>query len=72
VIVLDDDGSVLSGFAAPEPNELARHKLLDLIGDLYFHGGPPLGAIAARYPGHATTHEVLCRALREGIVVRQS
>ena len=52
-------------FTADEP---ARHKLLDLIGDLYLHGGPPRGAVRAIRPGHAATHEVMRRALEEGLV----
>jgi UDP-3-O-[3-hydroxymyristoyl] N-acetylglucosamine deacetylase len=52
-----------------EPDEPARHKLLDLVGDLYAHGGPPLGYVRAIRPGHAVTHEVVRRALAEGLLV---
>ena len=34
-------------------NELARHKLLDLMGDLALLGGPLRGKIIAKKPGHA-------------------
>ena len=39
------------------PNELARHKLLDLIGDLAVLGGPVLALISARASGHALHQE---------------
>lgn len=55
-----------------EPDEPARHKLLDLIGDLYAHGGPPLGRVRARRPGHAATHEAVRRALVAGALERVS
>jgi UDP-3-O-[3-hydroxymyristoyl] N-acetylglucosamine deacetylase len=63
VIVLEDDGSVLPPGRAPEPSELARHKLLDLLGDSYFYGGPPLGSLFAHRPGHQRTHAALQEAL---------
>lgn len=53
-------------FAADEP---VRHKLLDLIGDLFAHGGPPLGEIHVIAPGHARTHEALDFAKAEGKIV---
>jgi UDP-3-O-[3-hydroxymyristoyl] N-acetylglucosamine deacetylase len=61
--------------SAPPPrvgeNEIARHKLLDLIGDLTLYGGPPLGRIAARRPGHTATHRIVRRALDCGILSRR-
>lgn len=60
---------VLSSGAPVEPDEPARHKLLDLVGDLYLHGGPPRGHLRAVRPGHAATHEVMRRALAEGLLV---
>jgi len=63
---------VLSSGAPVSVDEPARHKLLDLIGDLYVHGGPPRGRIRATRPGHAATHAVMARALDEGIVVRDA
>jgi UDP-3-O-acyl-N-acetylglucosamine deacetylase len=50
------------------PDEPARHKLLDLIGDLYLYGGPPRGTLSARRPGHGPTHEALGKARRDGIL----
>jgi UDP-3-O-acyl N-acetylglucosamine deacetylase len=34
------------------PNEFARHKALDLLGDLFLLGQPLLGRITATRPGH--------------------
>ncbi|MBK8700223.1 MAG: bifunctional UDP-3-O-[3-hydroxymyristoyl] N-acetylglucosamine deacetylase/3-hydroxyacyl-ACP dehydratase [Saprospiraceae bacterium] len=39
------------------PNELARHKLLDLLGDLTLVGRPILGKIIAVKPGHKINTE---------------
>jgi UDP-3-O-acyl-N-acetylglucosamine deacetylase len=69
VVVIAPSGVLFAGapFSADEP---ARHKLLDLIGDLYLYGGPPRGRVAALRPGHAATHAVMRRALAEGLVAR--
>jgi UDP-3-O-[3-hydroxymyristoyl] N-acetylglucosamine deacetylase len=71
VVVLGSDRVLAMGaeFTADEP---ARHKLLDLVGDLYLYGGPPRGRLRATRPGHAATHEVMRRALAEGLVVRDA
>jgi UDP-3-O-[3-hydroxymyristoyl] N-acetylglucosamine deacetylase len=53
-------------YSADEP---ARHKLLDLLGDLYLHGGPPRGQVRATRPGHAANAQAMARALADGIVV---
>jgi len=44
------------------PNEPARHKLLDLLGDLFLAGGPMTGSFAAAKTGHAANQR-LARAL---------
>jgi UDP-3-O-[3-hydroxymyristoyl] N-acetylglucosamine deacetylase len=67
VIVVARD-RILAAGAPFRPDEPARHKLLDLIGDLYAHGGPPLGFVRAERPGHAATHEVVRRALAGGLL----
>jgi UDP-3-O-acyl-N-acetylglucosamine deacetylase len=43
-------------------NEPARHKLLDLIGDLALAGRPLHGEVTATRAGHAMNHE-MARAL---------
>ena len=67
VIVFAADAIHVAGapYSADEP---ARHKLLDLLGDLYVHGGAPVGKLHAERPGHAATHEIMRRAWDEGVV----
>ena len=67
VVVFDDFG-VAAASALPTPNEPARHKLLDLVGDLYTHGGPPLGTVFASRPGHTATHEIIRNAFAQGVL----
>lgn len=69
VVVIGAD-RVLSSGAPFKDDEPARHKLLDLAGDLYLHGGPPIGTVRAHRPGHAATHEAMMCALAEGLVAR--
>ena len=52
-------------FTADEP---ARHKLLDLLGDLYLRGGPPVGRVLAFRPGHAANARFLQRAVEDGVL----
>jgi UDP-3-O-[3-hydroxymyristoyl] N-acetylglucosamine deacetylase len=66
VLVLDDAGRAEPGCTPARPGELARHKLLDLIGDLYLFGGPPEGCLRARRPGHAATHAAVRNWLADG------
>jgi len=41
------------------PNECVRHKILDLIGDLYLLGRPIIGRVYARKSGHSLNHELV-------------
>lgn len=67
VVVLAPDAVLSSGrpFASDEP---ARHKLLDLIGDLYLHGGPPRGRVHGVRPGHASNARAIRRAIEDGVL----
>lgn len=69
VVVLAPDAVHHAGrpFLADEP---ARHKLLNLIGDLYLHGGPPLGRVVASRPGHASNARAIRRAIEQGVLAR--
>lgn len=69
VVVLGPE-RVLAAGEPFTPDEPARHKLLDLVGDLTLHGGPPRGLVQAFRPGHAATHEAVRRALDVGILAR--
>jgi UDP-3-O-[3-hydroxymyristoyl] N-acetylglucosamine deacetylase len=67
VVLIAPDAIHFSGrpFAADEP---ARHKLLDLIGDLFLVGGPPLGRVRAFRPGHAANARALRAAWDAGVL----
>lgn len=62
VLVIGDDGPIDNAFRFD--NEPARHKVLDLIGDLYLLGRPLQGRIVAYRSGHTLNHE-LTRSLRD-------
>ncbi|HEY4017023.1 MAG TPA: UDP-3-O-acyl-N-acetylglucosamine deacetylase [Polyangiaceae bacterium] len=68
VILIAPDAIHSSGrpFCSDEP---ARHKLLDLIGDLFLVGGPPLGRVRAFRPGHAANARAFRAACEDGILV---
>jgi len=51
------------------PDEPARHKLLDLVGDIYLRGGPPLGRVSAVRPGHSSNARAFDQACAEGVLV---
>ncbi|MDP8999330.1 MAG: UDP-3-O-acyl-N-acetylglucosamine deacetylase [Myxococcota bacterium] len=55
-------------FSSDEP---ARHKLLDLVGDFYAFGGPPLGYVHAFRPGHAANARAIRQARDEGILFEE-
>jgi UDP-3-O-acyl-N-acetylglucosamine deacetylase len=69
VVVVAKDAVLFAGRPF-SPDEPARHKLLDLAGDLFVHGGPPRGRVHAHRPGHAATHEAVRRAEAAGILDR--
>lgn len=60
------DGGVLNQEGFRYPNEPARHKLLDLIGDLALIGVPIRGKVVASRPGHKANVE-LARKIRSVI-----
>ncbi len=68
-VIIGEENAIAHGapFSRDEP---ARHKLLDLIGDFFLYGGPPLGRVHALRPGHANNHEVIAMALEDGILAR--
>ncbi|MCA9643176.1 MAG: UDP-3-O-acyl-N-acetylglucosamine deacetylase [Myxococcales bacterium] len=70
VMVLDDAGAVMPPGGPMRGAELARHKLLDLLGDLYLCGGPLLGELTADHPGHGNNHRLM-RAAKEAQLIRR-
>ena len=60
-LVIDEPRGYLGGKTPYFDNEAARHKLLDLIGDMRLLGGFPKAKISAFKPGH-TINSVASRA----------
>src|SRR5262249_37082396 len=60
-IVVDGD-AILNPEGLKVADEFVRHKLLDVIGDLFLAGGPLEGVYEGEQPGHALTNRLL-RAL---------
>lgn len=60
--IVMDEYRVLNAEGLRLPDEFARHKLLDAIGDLYLAGAPLLAAFSAHKSGHAMNNRLL-RAL---------
>ena len=64
VLVFDGEGRVQNPAGARWPNEPARHKWLDLVGDLRLLGDPIRAAIVATCAGHALHHQLVGALLR--------
>ena len=62
-IVVGQD-RVLNDEALRFPDEVVRHKILDLIGDLFILGGPLLGHVSAKRSGHQG-HVAFIKRLKE-------
>ncbi|MEA2782381.1 MAG: UDP-3-O-[3-hydroxymyristoyl] N-acetylglucosamine deacetylase [Rhodospirillaceae bacterium] len=60
-IVVTGDG-VLNEGGLRFPDEFVRHKMLDVLGDLYLAGAPIVGRFEGRCSGHKLNHRLL-RAL---------
>lgn len=58
VVVLDQNG-ILNPDGLRYPDEFARHKTLDCIGDLFLLGMPILGHVVASRSGHALNNAFL-------------
>jgi UDP-3-O-[3-hydroxymyristoyl] N-acetylglucosamine deacetylase len=63
-ILIDDEKIVNTELRFPD--ELARHKILDVIGDFYLLGRPIRGAISAVMTGHSDNIALL-RELKKGM-----
>lgn len=64
VLIIGDDGP-LGGNALRYDDELVRHKVLDLIGDLYLLGVPVQGRIIASRTSHADNHQLARRLMSQ-------
>lgn len=69
-VLVFDERAPMAGCRAAGEAEPARHKLLDLIGDLSLYGGPPRGSIEAERPGHTATHRIVALALEASVLAR--
>jgi UDP-3-O-[3-hydroxymyristoyl] N-acetylglucosamine deacetylase len=63
-VILVDDEKIINTSRLRFPDECARHKVLDLIGDLYLLGRPVRGHIRANMTGH-TENAALVQMLRD-------
>jgi UDP-3-O-[3-hydroxymyristoyl] N-acetylglucosamine deacetylase len=57
-IVVEGD-AILNPGGLKTPDEFVRHKLLDVIGDLFLAGGPIEGLYEGEQPGHALNNQLL-------------
>ena len=64
VILVDDQKVVNTTLRFPE--EFARHKVLDLMGDLYLLGRPIMGHVVAHKTGHSDNLALL-RAIKASL-----
>jgi two-component system nitrogen regulation response regulator NtrX len=62
-VILIDDEKIVNNTRLRFPDEFARHKVLDIIGDLYLLGKPLRGHVRANMTGH-TENIALLRKLR--------
>ena len=61
--IVVDEYSILNPEGLRWPDEFARHKVLDAIGDLALLGRPVLGALTAVKSGHALNQALVKRVL---------
>lgn len=64
ILVIGDQGP-LGGNAFRFPDEPVRHKIADLIGDLYLIGAPIQGRIIAYKSGHALNHTLVQQLIKQ-------
>jgi UDP-3-O-[3-hydroxymyristoyl] N-acetylglucosamine deacetylase len=57
-VVIEGD-AILNADGLKAPDEFVRHKLLDVIGDLFLAGGPIKGLYEGEQPGHALNNRLL-------------
>ncbi|MEM6393687.1 MAG: UDP-3-O-acyl-N-acetylglucosamine deacetylase [Planctomycetota bacterium] len=64
-LVIGTDGKPLGSNTYRFDNEPVRHKMLDLIGDLYLLGAPIAGRIVAYKSGHPMNHRLVRELIRQ-------
>jgi UDP-3-O-[3-hydroxymyristoyl] N-acetylglucosamine deacetylase len=63
--IVVDEFSILNPEGLRFPDEFARHKVLDAVGDLALFGLPVLGALTAVKSGHAMNQALVRKVLAE-------
>jgi UDP-3-O-[3-hydroxymyristoyl] N-acetylglucosamine deacetylase len=63
--IVVDDFSILNPDGLRFPDEFARHKVLDAIGDLALFGLPVMGALTAVKSGHAMNQALVRKVLAD-------
>jgi UDP-3-O-acyl-N-acetylglucosamine deacetylase len=67
-VILIDDEKIVNNAQMHFPDECARHKVLDIIGDLYLLGRPLRGHVRANMTGH-TENVALVKQLRAAVLL---
>jgi UDP-3-O-[3-hydroxymyristoyl] N-acetylglucosamine deacetylase/3-hydroxyacyl-[acyl-carrier-protein] dehydratase len=65
-----NDQGIISSRPMKFPNEPARHKLLDLVGDIALLGVQVKGRIIAKRPGHRANIE-FCKFLKQKMILQK-
>ena len=68
-VVLGKQGKILNKEGLRSPDELVKHRLLDLVGDLMLSGGHIQAKITTVGPVHRITHQLLREAFIKKILV---
>ncbi len=63
--IVVDEFSILNPDGLRFPDEFARHKVLDALGDLSLLGMPVIGALTAKKSGHALNQALVRKVLAE-------
>src|SRR4051812_11253371 len=69
LLVISPSGPIDNAFRFPD--ECARHKVLDLIGDLYLVGRPIRGRLVAHKSGHELNHLLAKRLIEQHQLTRR-
>jgi len=65
-ILIDDEKIINTELRFP--NELARHKILDIVGDFYLLGRPVRGMVTACMTGHSDNISLL-KEMKKGLAL---
>lgn len=63
--ILVDDNGIVNAEGLRHPNEFARHKVLDAVGDLSLAGAPIIGKFVGKGCGHRMNNDLLRQLMAE-------